>query len=64
MYELDKDYLQQHIPISNMIYSPKTCVFILKSDNLKIASLNRNNIYFKENINHDPSKQIICNVVK
>lgn len=64
MYELDKDYLQQHIPISNRIYSPETCVFILKSDNLKIASLNRNNIYFKENINHDPSKQIICNVVK
>ena len=37
-YALDKDALQQNVPIENRIYSPQTCMFIKKKYNL--AELN------------------------
>ena len=43
IYELDKDFLQQGIPIQNRIYSPETCMFITKSDNLNLSANERNN---------------------
>lgn len=52
IYELDKDYLQQNIPIENRIYSPETCMFITKADNLQLA-LNENN-----------RKIVVCKLVK
>ena len=42
-YELDKDYLQQGIPLCQKIYSPQTCCFLLSSDNVSMASVNIHN---------------------
>jgi hypothetical protein len=43
-YNLDKDFLQQGVPLSQKIYSPNTCMFISTRDNTLLAvSNNRNN---------------------
>ena len=39
--ELDKDYLQQDVPIGQRIYSPSTCVLIPHNHNMNIANINR-----------------------
>ncbi len=46
LYHLDKDYLQQDIPINNRIYSKNTCVFLyyLDNENLRSIEYKRNNI--------------------
>lgn len=33
-YHLDKDILQQNIPVYNKIYSPQTCMFVSKLENI------------------------------
>lgn len=34
-YQIDKDFLQQNIPIENRVYSPETCIFLTISENNK-----------------------------
>ena len=41
IYQLDKDYLQMHIPKNQRIYSINTCIWISKFDNIMI--MNREN---------------------
>ncbi|MBR6289477.1 MAG: hypothetical protein IKR19_09080 [Acholeplasmatales bacterium] len=36
-YHLDKDYLQQNIPVSQRVYSPQTCMFLSIIDNSNLA---------------------------
>lgn len=43
-YQLDKDYLQMHIPKQNRIYSKDTCVWLPVRDNINIRTIdNKNN---------------------
>ena len=46
-YDLDKDKLQQHLPINQRIYSKETCCFISKSENrvLNTKSINYSSKY-------------------
>lgn len=37
-YQLDKDILQSNIPVNQRIYSPTTCMFVSRFDNLQIRS--------------------------
>ena len=37
-YEIDKDYLQMNVPEDQKYYSPHTCCFIKKLDNIKYAA--------------------------
>ena len=37
MYKLDKDYLQQHIPMCNRIYSKDTCMWISSYENAMLS---------------------------
>ena len=41
-YELDKDILCQNMNISPKIYSPQTCMFISKKENISEATSRRN----------------------
>lgn len=36
-YSIDKDYLEQNIPISKRIYSPETCMFLCNIDNSNLS---------------------------
>ena len=38
-YQLDKDYLQLHIPKCNRIYSKETCVFLSNRDNTNLRAI-------------------------
>ena len=38
-YQLDKDYLQAHIPQSQRIYSKETCLFLSRRDNVNMRTL-------------------------
>lgn len=40
-YQLDKDYLQLYIPKNKRIYSPQTCIWISKYDNIEIMNRDR-----------------------
>lgn len=42
-YALDKDYLQQHLPINQRIYSPHTCCLLPIRENTRLGSLERAN---------------------
>lgn len=37
MYKLDKDYLQQHIPMCNRVYSKDTCMWISSYENAMLS---------------------------
>lgn len=37
-YQLDKDYLQRHLPKSQRVYSKDTCIWISKFDNIALIS--------------------------
>ena len=54
-YQLDKDVLQKNIPTNEKIYSPSTCMFISKKENLIEASSRRK---YKTGINHPGAKNI------
>lgn len=41
-YQLDKDYLQMHLPKWNRIYSKSTCLWLSKTDNTIIMNLDNN----------------------
>ena len=47
-YQIDKDYLQLNIPLSERIYSPRTCTFLHKYDNSNMALMlkNTNNEFY------------------
>ena len=47
-YQIDKDYLQLELPISERVYSPYTCIFLHKFDNTNLALMqkNTNNEFF------------------
>ncbi len=36
-YNLDKDFLQYNIPNIHRVYSPQTCIWMHKKDNIKLA---------------------------
>ena len=46
-FELDKDILQKNIPNNEKIYSPNTCIFVSKSENIKEMLSRRDNNYLK-----------------
>ena len=45
MYELDKDYLQITVPKHKRVYSPETCIFLLKQDNINLKAIEYKNEY-------------------
>lgn len=55
LYHLDKDYLQQNIPVSQRIYSKETCIWLYYMDNLNLTRIenkpNTLNQYFGVSIN-------------
>lgn len=47
MYKLDKDYLQQHLPHNERVYSKETCIWVSEFENLILRSKDNNNVgYF------------------
>lgn len=38
-YQLDKDYLQMHLPKSKRVYSKNTCIWISKEDNTRLMNI-------------------------
>lgn len=47
LYQLDKDYLQMHMPKNKRVYSKSTCMFLYYQDNynLKIIDSQQNGLY-------------------
>ena len=42
LYQLDKDYLQMHIPKEQRIYSKETCMFLYYQDNTNLKAIDNN----------------------
>lgn len=53
LYQLDKDYLQMHLPKSERVYSKNTCIWISKYDNIALMNAemapNRIGISYRDN---------------
>lgn len=42
-YHLDKDYLQQNVPLCQRIYSPQTCCFLPSVENIALSNIELHN---------------------
>ena len=53
IYQLDKDCLQQNIPVGQRIYSLKTCILIPNYENSKLANIKTDGYYCVQKYNNN-----------